>query len=194
MSVCLCICLSDPRRIPTLLHGPRCNYRNGRGDPLVVHYWADLQSVHGFRCYDNIFRTRNVSECLYSLYAWFAVVKYRTVSCSNYFYQFCEHKKLCKRFMHIAEKLILLTYCFLYVLMVMPVNIVGEKCITLFTVCEVLNTDLHRSRKTALFSFGLLECERAFVDLRWISRDWKVVVYVNPRKVLKNICQVSSSC
>jgi len=21
--------------------------------PLVVHYWADLQSVHGFRCYDN---------------------------------------------------------------------------------------------------------------------------------------------
>ena len=22
--------------------------------PLVGHYWADLQSVHGFRCYDNI--------------------------------------------------------------------------------------------------------------------------------------------
>ena len=21
---------------------------------VVVHYWADLQSVHGFRCYDNI--------------------------------------------------------------------------------------------------------------------------------------------
>jgi len=27
---------------------------NGRGCPLVVHCWADLQSVHGFRCYDNI--------------------------------------------------------------------------------------------------------------------------------------------
>ena len=27
---------------------------NGRGAPLVVHYWADVQSVHGFRCYDNI--------------------------------------------------------------------------------------------------------------------------------------------
>jgi len=27
---------------------------NGSGCPLVVHYWADLQSVHGFRCYDNI--------------------------------------------------------------------------------------------------------------------------------------------
>jgi len=47
--------------------------------PLVVHCWADLQSVHGLRCYgnitrtlvtslrpprdDNILRTRNVSEC-----------------------------------------------------------------------------------------------------------------------------------
>jgi len=30
--------------------------------PLVVHYWADLQSVHGLRCYGNITRTRNVSE------------------------------------------------------------------------------------------------------------------------------------
>ena len=27
---------------------------NGRGCPLVVHYWSDLQSVHGFRCYDSI--------------------------------------------------------------------------------------------------------------------------------------------
>jgi len=28
---------------------------------------ADLQSVHGLRCYDNTARTRYVSECLYSL-------------------------------------------------------------------------------------------------------------------------------
>jgi len=34
---------------------------SGRGCPLVVHYWADLQSVHGLRCYGNITRTRNVS-------------------------------------------------------------------------------------------------------------------------------------
>jgi len=33
---------------------------NGRGCLLVVHYWADLQSVHGLHCYGNI--TRNVSE------------------------------------------------------------------------------------------------------------------------------------
>ena len=38
--------------------------------PLVVHYWADLQSVHRFRCYDNIAQTRNASECLCSLHAW----------------------------------------------------------------------------------------------------------------------------
>ena len=49
----LCVCLSVPRRIPTLLHGPGCNSGNGR-DALVVHYWADLQSVHGIHCYDNI--------------------------------------------------------------------------------------------------------------------------------------------
>ena len=44
---------------------------NGRGYPLVVHYWADLQSVQGFRCYDNIApEMRDVSEYLYSLYTW----------------------------------------------------------------------------------------------------------------------------
>jgi len=25
--------------------------------PLFVHYWADLQSVHGLHCYGNITRT-----------------------------------------------------------------------------------------------------------------------------------------
>jgi len=25
--------------------------------PLVAHYWADLQSLHGLRCYGNITRT-----------------------------------------------------------------------------------------------------------------------------------------
>jgi len=32
------------------------------GCPLVVQYSADLQSVHGLRCYGNITRTQNVSE------------------------------------------------------------------------------------------------------------------------------------
>jgi len=51
------VCLSVPRRIPTLLHGhgdPDVTWRNGRGCPLLVYYWTDLQSVHGFCCYDNI--------------------------------------------------------------------------------------------------------------------------------------------
>jgi len=39
----LCVCLSVSCCIPTLLHRPRCNLGNGRGCPLVVHYWVDLQ-------------------------------------------------------------------------------------------------------------------------------------------------------
>jgi len=52
----LCVCLSVPRCIPALLHGPGCTvtWENDMGCPLVVHYWADLQSVYGFRCSDNI--------------------------------------------------------------------------------------------------------------------------------------------
>ena len=54
-------------RTPTLLHRPGCNLGSGRGCPLVVHYWADLQSVHGLRCCGNIMRTRNVSEYVFVL-------------------------------------------------------------------------------------------------------------------------------
>jgi len=53
----LCVCLSVRGRTPTLLHGPGCNLGHGRGCPLVVHYWADLQSALGLRCYGNITRT-----------------------------------------------------------------------------------------------------------------------------------------
>jgi len=65
VSVCLyvCVCVSVRGRMPTLLHGyPDVNWGSGMGCPLVVHYWADLQSVHELRCYGNITRTRNVSE------------------------------------------------------------------------------------------------------------------------------------
>jgi len=30
-----------------------------------VHYWTDLQSMHGFCCYDSIARTQNVSEYMF---------------------------------------------------------------------------------------------------------------------------------
>ena len=54
--VCLSVCVSVHSHMPTLLHGPRCNLVSGRVCPLalVVQYSADLQSVHGFRCYNNI--------------------------------------------------------------------------------------------------------------------------------------------
>jgi len=48
VSVDLCVCLSAA----AYLHyctDPDVTWGSGRGCPLVVHYWADLQSVHGLR-------------------------------------------------------------------------------------------------------------------------------------------------
>jgi len=61
MSVCVCVSLSTA----AYLHyctDPDVTWGSGRKCPIVVHYWADLQSVHGLRCYGNITRTQNVSE------------------------------------------------------------------------------------------------------------------------------------
>jgi len=57
-SVCLSVCLSAA----ACLHyctDPDVTWRSGRECRLVVHYWADLQSVHvhGLHCYCNITRT-----------------------------------------------------------------------------------------------------------------------------------------
>jgi len=49
----LCVCLS----LAAFSHyctDPDVSCGDGWGCHVVVHYWADLQSVHGFRCYDNI--------------------------------------------------------------------------------------------------------------------------------------------
>jgi len=51
-SVCLCVCLSAAAR-PHYCTDPDVTWGRGRGCPLVVHYWVDLQSVHGLRCYGN---------------------------------------------------------------------------------------------------------------------------------------------
>ena len=48
----LCVCLSAA----ACLHyctDPDVTWGSGRGCPIVVHYWADLQSVHRLRCYGN---------------------------------------------------------------------------------------------------------------------------------------------
>jgi len=50
--VCLSVCLSMAA-LPTFCTDLGVSWRSGRGYHLVVKYWADLQSVHGLRCYGN---------------------------------------------------------------------------------------------------------------------------------------------
>jgi len=69
----LSACLSVRGRMPTLLHGPDVAW-GIVGMVAGARSWADLQLVHGLRCHGNIARTRNVSECLYSFYAWFRII------------------------------------------------------------------------------------------------------------------------
>jgi len=54
--VCVCVCLSATV-CPHYCTDPDVTWESGRGCPLVVHYWADLQLVHGLRCYGNIMWT-----------------------------------------------------------------------------------------------------------------------------------------
>ena len=46
---------------------PDVTWRSGRGSTLVVHYRADLQSVHRLCCCDNTTRMQNVSEYMLAL-------------------------------------------------------------------------------------------------------------------------------
>jgi len=50
------VCLSAYVR-PHYCTDPDVTWRHGRGCPVVVHYWADLQSGHGLRFCGNITRT-----------------------------------------------------------------------------------------------------------------------------------------
>ena len=56
LCVCLSVCLSAAT-CPHYCTDPDVTWGSGRGCPLVVHCLANLQSVHGLRCYDNIMRT-----------------------------------------------------------------------------------------------------------------------------------------
>ena len=54
----LCVCVSMSAAIrPHYCMDRDVTWGHGRGCPLVVHHWADLQSAHGLRCYGNITRT-----------------------------------------------------------------------------------------------------------------------------------------
>jgi len=52
-AICVSVCLSLAA-FPHYYMDHNVSWRNGRWCPIVVHYWADLQLVHGFHCYDSI--------------------------------------------------------------------------------------------------------------------------------------------
>jgi len=59
--LCLSVCLSAA----TCLHycmDLDVTWWSDRGCPLVVHYWADLQSVHGLQCYGNTMEMRGRAQ------------------------------------------------------------------------------------------------------------------------------------
>jgi len=64
MCVCVsvCLCLLSAAACLRYCTDPDVACGSGRECPLLVHHLADLQSVHGLRCYGNITRTLNVSE------------------------------------------------------------------------------------------------------------------------------------
>jgi len=49
---------------PQYCTDPDVSWGNGRGCPLIVRYLADLQSLQGFRCYDNIARNAKCQRVL----------------------------------------------------------------------------------------------------------------------------------
>ena len=51
--LCVCVCLSRVAFLRYYMH-PDVTLRSDSGCPLVVHCWADLQPMDGFRCYGNI--------------------------------------------------------------------------------------------------------------------------------------------
>jgi len=51
VSVCLSLCPSPHAHSPIILHGPGRNLEKWQAVPSSL---ADLQSMHGFRCYDKM--------------------------------------------------------------------------------------------------------------------------------------------
>ena len=78
--VCQSVCVSVPCACPDYCTYPDVTWSNGRGYPLVVHCWADLQSVHRFRCYDNI----HVCNTLQMLIAACVFVCLSAAACPHY--------------------------------------------------------------------------------------------------------------
>jgi len=56
------VCLSAAVRLHYYMD-PDVTWGHGRGYPLVVHYCADLQWVHGLHCYGNIMQNLVFAGC-----------------------------------------------------------------------------------------------------------------------------------
>jgi len=78
-SLTMCVCLSLVA-FPYYCTDPDVSWGDDRRYPLVVQYWPDLQSVHGFRCYDNITPNakcqRELVLALVPVFCIFAVLKH----------------------------------------------------------------------------------------------------------------------
>jgi len=65
--LCVCVCLSvclSAAVCPHYCMDPDVTWGRCRCCPLVVHYWADLQSAHGLHCYGNIMQTLVYAGCV----------------------------------------------------------------------------------------------------------------------------------
>ena len=62
--ICVSVCLSSAVR-QHYCTDPDVTWGRGGGCPLVVHYWADLQSLHGLHCYGNIMRNVVYAGCVH---------------------------------------------------------------------------------------------------------------------------------
>ena len=73
-----CLCLAA---FPQYCTDPDVTWGNGRGCPLVVHYSADLQSVHGVCCYDNTHLCKLIA--LYTANAYSAECEMSASACTR---------------------------------------------------------------------------------------------------------------
>jgi len=76
----LCVCLSLSA-FPHYCTDPDITWGNGRECPRVVHYWAYLQSVHGFRCYNNTHVCKLIA--LYTVNAYSTECKMLASACTR---------------------------------------------------------------------------------------------------------------
>jgi len=79
-AVCVFVCLFLAA-FPHYCTDPDVTWGNGSGCPLALRYWADLQLVHGFRCYDNIHIFKHIA--LYTANAYSTELEMSASACTR---------------------------------------------------------------------------------------------------------------